>query len=218
MPIAACSPPTFVLRRVDQVPGRGVTGLASRLNRGGATIVETVSHAFPRTGLTCVPILRELHAALEIPGRRPARSTSISFSCTPRLHSVLAINDLGPALCAAAVDLRCCAPMDTRRATLPASSEHGAPRAFFPAAIARRVWPVRLAAAAMGAGHVLRLMSRLRAAAGAALFGPTSLPDRRDAGVQRHQMPWRCPRRDPRVSGAVADRGRGAGGIALIRR
>jgi S-adenosylmethionine decarboxylase len=78
--------------------GREVTGLfMSALNRAGATIVETVSHAFPRTGLTCVLILRESHAVLHTWPETGTVHIDI-FSCTPRLQSVQAINELGQAL------------------------------------------------------------------------------------------------------------------------
>jgi S-adenosylmethionine decarboxylase len=64
------------------------------LNRAGATIVEAVSHAFPPTGLTCVLILRESHAVLHTWPETGTINIDI-FSCTPRLKSVQAINELG---------------------------------------------------------------------------------------------------------------------------
>ena len=64
------------------------------LDRAGATIVETVSHAFPKTGLTCVLILRESHAVLHTWPETGTINIDI-FSCTPRLRSVQAINELG---------------------------------------------------------------------------------------------------------------------------
>ena len=64
------------------------------LNRAGATIVESVSHAFPETGLTCVLILRESHAVLHTWPETGTINIDI-FSCTPRLKSVQAINELG---------------------------------------------------------------------------------------------------------------------------
>jgi S-adenosylmethionine decarboxylase len=63
------------------------------LDRAGATIVETVSHAFPKTGLTCVLILRESHAVLHTWPETGTINIDI-FSCTPRLRSVRAINEL----------------------------------------------------------------------------------------------------------------------------
>src|SRR6188472_2931991 len=50
---------------LTQLTGDEVTGLfMGALTSAGATIVQTVSHAFPQTGLTCVLILRESHAVL----------------------------------------------------------------------------------------------------------------------------------------------------------
>ena len=63
------------------------------LGRAGATIVDTVSHAFPRTGLTCVVILRESHAVLHTWPETGTINIDI-FSCTPRLRSVEAIHEL----------------------------------------------------------------------------------------------------------------------------
>jgi len=64
------------------------------LDRAGATIVDAVSHAFPKTGLTCVLILRESHAVLHTWPETGTINIDI-FSCTTRLRSVQAINELG---------------------------------------------------------------------------------------------------------------------------
>jgi S-adenosylmethionine decarboxylase len=64
------------------------------LDRAGATIVQAVSHAFPKTGLTCVLILSESHAVLHTWPETGTINIDI-FSCTPRLQSVQAINELG---------------------------------------------------------------------------------------------------------------------------
>jgi S-adenosylmethionine decarboxylase len=69
---------------------------SAALGRAGATIVETVSHAFPETGLTCVLILRESHAVLHTWPETGTINIDI-FSCTPRLRSVEAIQELGRA-------------------------------------------------------------------------------------------------------------------------
>jgi S-adenosylmethionine decarboxylase len=66
----------------------------SALDRAGATVVEAVSHAFPKTGLTCVLILRESHAVLHTWPETGTINIDI-FSCTPRLKSVQAITELG---------------------------------------------------------------------------------------------------------------------------
>jgi S-adenosylmethionine decarboxylase len=64
------------------------------LDRAGATIVEAVSHAFPQTGMTCVLILRESHAVLHTWPETNTINIDI-FSCTTRLRSMQAINELG---------------------------------------------------------------------------------------------------------------------------
>lgn len=64
------------------------------LGHAGGTIVNTVSHAFPTTGLTCVLILRESHAVLHTWPETGTINIDI-FSCTPRLRSVEAIHALG---------------------------------------------------------------------------------------------------------------------------
>jgi S-adenosylmethionine decarboxylase len=64
------------------------------LGRAGATIVNTVSHVFPHTGVTCVLILRESHAVLHTWPETGTINIDI-FSCTTRLRSVQAINELG---------------------------------------------------------------------------------------------------------------------------
>jgi S-adenosylmethionine decarboxylase len=64
------------------------------LDRAGATIVDAFSHAFPKNGLTCVLILRESHAVLHTWPESGTINIDI-FSCTTRLRSVQAINELG---------------------------------------------------------------------------------------------------------------------------
>jgi S-adenosylmethionine decarboxylase len=74
--------------------GDEVAGLfIAALDRAGATLVEAVSHAFPETGLTCVLILRESHAVLHTWPESGTINIDI-FSCTTRLKSVQAIEDL----------------------------------------------------------------------------------------------------------------------------
>src|SRR4029079_4697441 len=52
------------------------------LGRAGATIGDTVSHAFPTAGLACVVILRESHAVLHTWPETGMVNIDI-FSCTP---------------------------------------------------------------------------------------------------------------------------------------
>ena len=75
------------------------------LGRAGGTIVDTVSHAFPRTGLTCVLILRESHAVLHTWPETGTINIDI-FSCTPRLRSVEAIRALGHSFSAQQVTIQ----------------------------------------------------------------------------------------------------------------
>lgn len=67
---------------------------ADALGRAGATVVETVCHRFPTTGLTCVLILRESHAVLHTWPETGTINIDI-FSCTSRLRSMQAIGELG---------------------------------------------------------------------------------------------------------------------------
>src|SRR5436190_19647741 len=67
------------------------------LDRAGATIVEAVSHAFSKSGLTCVLILRESHAVLHTWPETGTINVDI-LSCTTRLRSVQAIRELGRSL------------------------------------------------------------------------------------------------------------------------
>lgn len=75
------------------------------LGRAGGTIVNAVSHAFPKTGLTCVLILRESHAVLHTWPEAGTVNIDI-FSCTPRLKSVEAIRVLGRAFGARDVSIQ----------------------------------------------------------------------------------------------------------------
>ena len=75
------------------------------LGRAGATIVNTVSHVFPLTGMTCVLILRESHAVLHTWAETGTINIDI-FSCTPRLRSIEAIQDLGRAFGARQVSIQ----------------------------------------------------------------------------------------------------------------
>jgi S-adenosylmethionine decarboxylase len=75
------------------------------LDRAGATIVEAVSHAFPKTGLTCVLILRESHAVLHTWPETGMVNIDI-FSCSTRLQSLAAIAEIGRSLGAAGVSVQ----------------------------------------------------------------------------------------------------------------
>ena len=95
------------------------------LDRAGATIVEVVSHAFPKIGLTCVLILRESHAVLHTWPETGTINIDI-FSCTTRLRSVQAINELGQAFSARSLSIQEVARADGHgpRRELPRIASH----------------------------------------------------------------------------------------------
>ena len=108
---ANASPASFTADLMSCAALRELTGdevadlFMAALNRAGATIVEAVSHAFPRTGLTCVLILRESHAVLHTWPETGMVNIDI-FTCTTGLQSLDAIADLGRSLGAAAVSIQ----------------------------------------------------------------------------------------------------------------
>jgi S-adenosylmethionine decarboxylase len=63
------------------------------LRAAGATIVHGHSHQFPGVGLTCVFILSESHAVLHTWPETGTVNIDI-FSCSPRLKSLEAIDEL----------------------------------------------------------------------------------------------------------------------------
>jgi S-adenosylmethionine decarboxylase proenzyme len=72
------------------------------LTRAGATVVKTVAHHFPGAGLTCTLILAESHATLHTWPETGMVNLDI-FSCSPRLQSLAAIDELARAFGAAHV-------------------------------------------------------------------------------------------------------------------
>ncbi len=78
---------------------------AAALRGAGATIVQEVSHAYPGHGLTCVLVLRESHAVLHT--WPETRTVNIDiFSCSTRLKSLAAIDELRQLLGAGKVSVR----------------------------------------------------------------------------------------------------------------
>ena len=67
---------------------------AAALEGAGATIVQQVCHAYPGAGLTCVLVLRESHAVLHTWPETGTVNIDI-FSCSTRLKSLAAIDELG---------------------------------------------------------------------------------------------------------------------------
>jgi S-adenosylmethionine decarboxylase len=78
---------------VDRAPGEIMATFCAALRRAGATVVQELSHAFPETGLTCVLILSESHAVLHTWPETGTVNIDI-FSCSPRLKSLEAIDEL----------------------------------------------------------------------------------------------------------------------------
>ena len=75
------------------------------LEAAGATIVQAVSHNFPGTGLTCVLILAESHAVLHTWPETGTVNIDI-FSCSTRLRSLAAIEQLKQAFGAASASIQ----------------------------------------------------------------------------------------------------------------
>ncbi|MEX2273557.1 MAG: adenosylmethionine decarboxylase [Vicinamibacterales bacterium] len=67
---------------------------AAALRDAGATIVHEVHHAYPGRGLTCVLVLTESHAILHTWPETGTVNIDI-FSCSARLKSRAAIDELG---------------------------------------------------------------------------------------------------------------------------
>lgn len=78
---------------------------ASALIGAGATIVHQATHEFPGAGLTCVLILAESHAVLHSWPETATVNIDI-FSCSPRLRSLAAIDELGRLLGARDVSIQ----------------------------------------------------------------------------------------------------------------
>ena len=70
-----------------------VATFVTALERAGATVVQTLSHTLPGTGLTSVLILKESHAVLHTWPETGTVNVDI-FSCSTRLNSLEAITEL----------------------------------------------------------------------------------------------------------------------------
>jgi S-adenosylmethionine decarboxylase len=75
------------------------------LERAGATIVHACSKVFPGAGLTCVLILSESHAVLHTWPETGTVNIDI-FSCSTRLKSRAAIEELGRSFGAADITVQ----------------------------------------------------------------------------------------------------------------
>jgi S-adenosylmethionine decarboxylase len=75
------------------------------LESAGATVVQALSHNFPGAGLTCVLILAESHAVLHTWPETATVNIDI-FSCSARLESLAAIEELRRSFGAASVSIQ----------------------------------------------------------------------------------------------------------------
>jgi S-adenosylmethionine decarboxylase len=82
-----------------------IATFVAALERAGATVVQTLSHAFPGAGLTSVVILRESHAVLHTWPETGTVNIDI-FSCSTRLKSGDAIGELSRSLGARQVSVQ----------------------------------------------------------------------------------------------------------------
>ncbi len=95
--------------------GDAIAAMFAAAHRGaGATIVHEVSHAYPGHGLTCVLVLRESHAVLHTWPETGTVNIDI-FSCSTRLKSLAAIDELGRLLGARKVSVQEMPRADGRR-------------------------------------------------------------------------------------------------------
>jgi S-adenosylmethionine decarboxylase proenzyme len=86
-------------------PSIVATRFVSALESAGATVVQSLSHNFPGSGLTCVLILAESHAVLHTWPETGTVNIDI-FSCSTRLKSLAAIAELGRSFGADEVSVR----------------------------------------------------------------------------------------------------------------
>jgi S-adenosylmethionine decarboxylase len=82
-----------------------VARFVAALERAGATVVQTSSHAFPGAGLTAVLILSESHAVLHTWPETGTVNIDI-FSCSTRLESLDAVGELSRSLGAQQVSVQ----------------------------------------------------------------------------------------------------------------
>jgi S-adenosylmethionine decarboxylase len=86
-------------------PEEITAAFVAAMERAGATIVQTISHAFPGAGLTCALILRESHAVIHSWPETGTVNIDI-FSCSIRLKSREAIDELSRAFGARRVSVQ----------------------------------------------------------------------------------------------------------------
>lgn len=86
-------------------PDTVTAAFVDALQKAGATVVQTLSHSFAGAGLTSVLILAESHAVLHTWPETGTVNIDI-FSCSTRLQSLAAIEQLRVAFGAAGVSIQ----------------------------------------------------------------------------------------------------------------
>lgn len=82
-----------------------VASFVAALERAGATVVDRLWHGFPGAGMTCVLILKESHAVIHTWPESGTVNLDI-FSCSTRLRSLEAIDELRAVFCAGNVSVQ----------------------------------------------------------------------------------------------------------------
>jgi S-adenosylmethionine decarboxylase len=102
-------------------PDEIVAAFVTALERAGASVVQTLSHAFPGAGLTSVLILRESHAVLHTWPETATVNIDI-FSCSTRLKSLDAVTELSRCLGARKISVQEIPRADGHRPGLPSQA------------------------------------------------------------------------------------------------
>ncbi len=98
-----------------------IAAFVTAMERAGATVVQTLSHAFPGAGLTSVLILAESHAVIHTWPETGTVNIDI-FSCSTRLKSLEAVNELGWCLRARRISVQEIPRADGHTADIPSSA------------------------------------------------------------------------------------------------
>jgi S-adenosylmethionine decarboxylase len=94
-----------------------VAAFVGALEHAGATVVQVTSHSFPGAGLTSVLILAESHAVLHTWPETETVNLDV-FSCSTRLKSLEAVNELSRRFGARTVSIQEIARADGHSARL----------------------------------------------------------------------------------------------------
>jgi S-adenosylmethionine decarboxylase proenzyme len=102
-------------------PDAITAAFVTAMERAGATVVQTLSHAFPGAGLTSVLILAESHAVIHTWPETGTVNIDI-FSCSTRLKSLEAVNELGWCLRARRISVQEIPRADGHIAAIPSNA------------------------------------------------------------------------------------------------